>query len=305
MASSYLNIVTFLLTTVFYYLVLKPKLSFDSITNASKYKEYNTNNNLYLVIYFFLVILIQFIVNASIISSSCGGNLTQNLAASGTLTFIPWTLIFGIVIIVLLIYPGVKSAFSDVIGYYYVSGAANRLLTDLLINTQVNEKINNATTQQTSQATPAVPLSPTPLLGGKQIGGATKKDLEDAADMIIKICGNSALLINQMSPNNFQDYWTTLKPLLKDKYQSDAALADVKRDELFELVVTKDNVGEAMWYIYTGLLLTSITQLKISTRGCVSNPAEIAKNYQSYLENQEEIDAKQKQASSTVYTITN
>ena len=305
MASSYLNIVTFLLTTVFYYLVLKPKLSYESISNASQYKEYSINNNLYLVIYFFLVILIQFIVNASIISSSCGGNLTQNLAASGTLTFIPWTLIFGIVIIVLLIYPGVKSAFSDVIGYYYVSGAANRLLTELLINTQVNEKINNATTQQTSQATPAVPLSPTPILGGKQIGGATKKDLEDAADMIIKICGNSALLINQMSPNNFQDYWTTLKPLLKDKYQSDSALADAKRDELFELVVTKDNVGEAMWYIYTGLLLTSITQLKISTRGCVSNPAEIAKNYQSYLENQEEIDAKQKQASSTVYTITN
>ena len=37
-----------------------------------------------------------------------------------------------------------------------------------------------------------------------------------------------------------------------------------------------------MWYIYTGLLLTSLLQLKITTRGCVSNPKTMEENYQKF-----------------------
>ena len=37
MASSYLNIVTFLLTTLFYYMALKPSLPYSSLTDITKY----------------------------------------------------------------------------------------------------------------------------------------------------------------------------------------------------------------------------------------------------------------------------
>ena len=43
MASSYLNIVTFLLTTLFYYLAIKPSLSYDTLIDANKYKKYTSN----------------------------------------------------------------------------------------------------------------------------------------------------------------------------------------------------------------------------------------------------------------------
>ena len=327
MLGSYLNIITFLLTTVFYYLALKPSLKYDQLVNAAGYKQYIQSNNLYLVIYFLLVLVIQFIVNTSTITSKCGGNMSKNMGAAGTLTFIPWFLIFGVVIITILIFPGFKSAFSDVVGYYYISSAANKLLTELLINTSVNNKIENATGEEIidipeelpsapireelteeipinkkmSTKTPAVPIGTTKIIGG----AATKKELEEAADMIIKICGNTSLLINQMVPSNFVDYWNTLKPLVKEKYQTNQLLLDKKRDELFELVVTKDNVGESMWYIYTGLLITSITQLKIASRTCNTDPKDIAKNYQTYLDKQEKENKKQKQATSTVYTLTN
>jgi hypothetical protein len=33
--------------------------------------------------------------------------------------------------LILTIYPGFKSAFSDVIGYYWVYGSANKLITEL------------------------------------------------------------------------------------------------------------------------------------------------------------------------------
>ncbi len=130
-----------------------------------------------------------------------------------------------------------------------------------------------------------------------------KANMQQAADMIIKICGNTSILINQMVPSNFVEYWNILKPLMKPQYQTDGAEADAKRNQLFELVVTRDNIGEAMWYMYTGILITSIVQLKIATRGCITDPAQMAKNYQNYLTEQKAAKKQEKQATSTVYTL--
>ena len=40
-------------------------------------------------------------------------------------------------------YPGFKSAFSDVIGYFYVSSSANKLLTDLLVNKDIEKVLKH------------------------------------------------------------------------------------------------------------------------------------------------------------------
>jgi hypothetical protein len=58
-----------------------------------------------------------------------------------------------------------------------------------------------------------------------------------------------------------------------------------------------------MWYIYTGLLLTSIVQLKITTRGCNSNPKTMEANYQKFLEQEQKAKEQQEKTSAT-YTIT-
>ena len=251
-----------------------------------------------------LIIIIQFIVNASIITSTCGGSISENMGAAGLLTFIPWILIFGVVIAVIMIYPGFKSAFSDVIGYFYVSGAANNILTELLINPELEKALNNPQSVSNKEQ-----LAPTgEQTGGankKQRGGTTKQQLQEASDAIIKICGNNSILINQIVPSNFMDYWTTLKPLRKEKYQNDNSPETIDiQNKLFELVVTRDNVGEAMWYIYTGILITMIVQLKITTRGCKMNPATMTQNYDTYVANEQQNATQQEVATSTVYTIT-
>jgi len=283
MANSYLNILTFLLTTLVYYLALKPTLKYDDMTNTDNYNNYLNSNKLYLAVYFFAILVIQFIVNAYLITQTCGGNIAQNMSASGTFTFIPWSLIFGAVIVVLMVYPGFKSAFSDVVGYYYVAGSANKLLTELLVNKDIQNNIDADGASTVQQ----------------------KANMQQAADMIIKICGNTSILINQMVPSNFVEYWNILKPLMKPQYQTDGPQTDEKRNQLFELVVTRDNIGEAMWYMYTGILITSIVQLKIATRGCITDPAQMAKNYQNYLTEQKAAQKQEKQATSTVYTLTN
>lgn len=283
MASSYLNIVTFLLTTLFYYMALKPKLTYETLNNQTEFKSFTSNSYIYLAVYIFLVIIIQFMVNASIITSTCGGNISENIGSAGIFTFLPWILIFGVLVLVLTIYPGFKSAFSDVIGYYYVSSSANKILTDLLIDKDIQSKLDSDATMTPDK----------------------KVAMQSAADAIIKICGNTSILINQIVPDNFNNYWGILKPLMKEQYQSDGPAADSMKSKLFELVVTRDDVGEAIWYMYTGILLTSLVQLKIATKGCASNPKTMEKNYQKFVEEEQKAKATQEQATGTTYTITN
>jgi hypothetical protein len=284
MANSYLNIVTFLLTTLLYYYFLKPSLTLAILNDPEQKKEYASSSHMYLAIYLLLVMVIQFIVNSSIISSTCGGNITENMGAAGIFTFVPWTLIFGVLVVILTVYPGFKTAFSDVVGYYWISSEANTVLTELLIDPNIQKKIN-ADSQLTTQA--------------------QKDAMQSAADAIIKICGNTSVLINQIFPSNFESYWTILNPLKKPEYQDDAKGSTAKlKEDLFRLVVTKDNVGESMWYTYTGLLLTALVQLKITTRGCVSNPKTMEQNYQKFLASEEAAKKKNNLATSTSYTIT-
>jgi hypothetical protein len=230
---------------------------------------------------------------------------------------------------VLTVFPGFKGVFSDVIGYYSISKTANSLLTDLLINKNIEKSLSTngktrdgagTTSLPSSGEASALPIASntnigdstantTELSGGlqKQIGGNKneKQRLEDAADAIVKICGNTSILINQIVPSNFAKYWTILDPLMKPKYRNNSDLGIGIRDQLFTLTVQRDTIGESIWFIYTGILIASIVQMKIATRGCQSNLQAMEQKYQQYQqEEQQELDAKAK-LNETEYTITN
>jgi len=280
--SSVLNIITFILTTAFYYLLLKPTLTYDIMNNTEEYNYYTKSYYKSLGAYLALVLIVQFIMNITIVTAKCGGSVKTNILAAAAYTFFPWTLIFGVMMVVLVMYPGFKSAFSDVIGYFYVSSSANKVLTELLIDKNIQQEMDES--------------------------GATlkeKEDLQNAADAIIKICGNTSILINQIVPSNFVNYWSLLNPLMKQRFQIDSPETTSKRNQLFDLVVMRDTIGEMMWYLYTGVLLTSIVQMKISTTPCYLSPKQMEQNYQDFLKKEDEAQAKTTTAQSTVYTITN
>ena len=392
--SSYINVIAFVIITILYYF-LKPTLTLKR-DEAQKYKE---TRYVYLSIYLMIIILTQFFVNVSIIKSTCGGNIRENIGPAALFTFMPWLFIFGIMVVVLLLYPGFKSVFADVIGYFYISSAANEIITTLLINKDVEDamdkggepttsvpsekfdtsnevnpddgsanvtaKYDDAVKAQTAddnrnnpsevtppeqtnflnkpdsalpQANPApmdvatpilsdnydssilgpsvAPSAPTlnditPKSGGKKekrnlkMRGGGPKELQDAAEIIVKICGNMSVLINQITPENFTGYWKILTPLMKPKYQSEdnTVETDKLKNDLFQLVVTRDNVGESMWYIYAGILVTSIVQLKIATRGCVKSTTQMEKDYQSFLDEEAVAKANKDKQEETTYTL--
>lgn len=372
--SSYINVIAFVIITILYY-SLKPTLTLKH-DEAQKYKE---TRYVYLSIYLMIIILTQFFVNVSIIKSTCGGNITANIGPAALFTFMPWLFIFGIMVVILLLYPGFKSVFADVIGYFYISSAANEIITTLLINKEVEDAMDkggepsfnttdasappppyskpDTTNYITSDITPSAPpesaisTTPTqesipivlaepiqpgalinsipegstpgkvvdtlqlpPTSGGRKTvikrreqikKGGGKKEMQDAAEIIVKICGNMSVLINQITPENFDGYWKILTPLMKPKYQNENNTVETEKlkNDLFQLVVTRDNVGESMWYIYAGILVTSIVQLKIATRGCVKSTAQMEKDYQSFLDEEAVAKANKDKLEETTYTL--
>jgi FtsH-binding integral membrane protein len=79
-------------------MVMKPKLKYDYLLDPAKYNKYISNVYLYLACYLLLVIVVQFVVNSYVITSMCGGSVTENMGKAGFYTFIPWTFLYGVLL---------------------------------------------------------------------------------------------------------------------------------------------------------------------------------------------------------------
>ena len=261
---SYVSIIIFILTTLLYFSSVpvfgKPVLSLDEnggLTDDDLISYYSKCRPT-LAVYLLVIIVTQFILNITYLINKCGGDAAKNIGAAAYYTFFPWLLIFGIMLAMLSAFPKLKSVFSDVVGYYFVSMESNEILSSILIDT--NMKIAIDGTQEPTQ----------------------KTAMMESAEAILKICGNKSLLINQIYPENFSKIWDLLKPLMKEGMSDNI---DIKK-QLLALVVSKDNTGESMWYIYTAILVTSIVYYNLATRGCIRDAKSIKANYDKYLESE-------------------
>lgn len=271
---SFLSLIFFTIVTIIYFSfpsIGKPHLTLSDLNNDSS--TYYSKNLYSLGFYLGVVIFSQFFLNIGFLTSKCQGSIDQNISTAALYTFIPWLLIFGVLMGFLIIYPGFKTAFSDVIGYFVVAGSANKIFSSIMLGSDLNEMIN------------------------KTDDPSKKDELTKAAEAIIKICGNKSILINQMNTNNFMEIWDTLKPLMiSGSYENQ----DLKQ-QLLDLVILKDNIGEALWYIYTAILISSIVYYNLETNGCVKTVNQIKAEQDAYNQQQEQIE-KQKQLSDTTYT---
>ena len=127
--------------------------------------------------------------------------------------------------------------------------------------------------------------------------------MQQSADALLKIFGNSSILINEISPKGFDTSWELLRPLMKDRYKQDTDEIKKIRDDFFKLVATRDNVGETFWYIYTGLFITSWVKLQISQKKCSQSVTTMEENQAKFEEAQQKARDKQAKLESTVYTL--
>jgi hypothetical protein len=272
------SIVVFLIATILYFFYLKKPLTVGVLSNPEQEAALASGNFRAVGIYLLLVIVSQFFVNVSAIRYKCETSIQESFAGGAMISLLPWTLIFGATVLAILMWPGFKQAFSNVFGYLAVSMVAGEVLNDLLLNTSVEEALK--------------PIELDPSLSPEETAQRQKAklDMQRSAESIIKLFGNTSVMINQIVPENFRDYWSILMPLKKPQYdnmseESGTELARLK-EELLRAVVLRDNVGEFCWYFYTAILVFLVVQYNLATRACAMNPAVMAAKYQKFVESE-------------------
>jgi len=276
------NIFIFILVTIAYYLFAKPSFSLADTESESSITAVLSNQKWMSMIYFLVIITIQVIINAMAIINRCGDGSANNIFSAFKITIIPWVFIFGIMMTFVMAFPGVKSAFSDVIGYLAVSYSSNKVVSELLVDSEIEQKMNE-----------------------EGMDEASKVSMRQTAQAIVGILGNMSMLINQIVPANFMSFWKTLVPLMKPIYKDnpDSQETLALKQKFLSLSITRDNVGESCWYIYTGIFVIFLVQSYLIEYKCDIDPRIMNERYDEYKKKEKEEEEKKAQANSVKYKM--
>lgn len=220
-----------------------------------------TQGLVWMIIYYLLLVLVMFNFNSKIIEEKCYGNKNLSLAVFATL--VPWITIFVTLNIILTILPGWKAPFSNTLGYLVANLAG--------LNSVVNELFEPPGTKNNSK-------------GEMYMSGPVAMAVE-------RIYGNKALIVNEITPGNFESFFSSMNELFKSKYKvkgSDDQLRIKKK--LKGLIILKDMVAEWLWYVLTGILTASVSTNYILSQNCNLSVKELeqrARDIQNQRENDE------------------
>lgn len=246
MDTSALSLVFFIIITLIYYLspIGKPYLTVEDLIKPNYLETYNSSAMPALFLYLIAILVVEYIIGLSSMMSKCGSP-TQAASAAFISVVVPWIFIFGVIVCILLVYPGFKGTFSNVIGYAIVVGPATKLFSKMLTNIE-----------------------------------------------------RSDMMINEITPANFEIMWNTLKPLMQA-----GAFDDLQyKKELLDIVTKRDNIGEIVWYVYGAILVSSIVTYNLATSNCQQTPEQIKAQHDAYIKEQEDAELAKEQ-NSTEYTV--
>jgi hypothetical protein len=193
-------------------------------------------------LYIIAVLSSQFFLNIRQLSTLCKGSST--LGGAALITLLPWTMIGSGIMGGLYLYPGWKQPFSNTFGYGIAKLAGiNSVLFKLL---------------------KPKPTSDTKL----------KKTLDD-------IYTNPSLFINQITPDNFNDFIKNGVGQRDSMFVSGAANMPAIH-QFYNIIRVKDLVSEFMWYALGGLLVTTISYNNIVNSTCNNSVKEMKKRHNQY-----------------------
>jgi hypothetical protein len=221
----------FIITTI--YFILKYKIT-DSV-----------QSKIYAGVYILLLVAGEYIINLNLTNTMCG---TNQYDTALFITLVPWLFIFGLLYVVLAIFPGWLAPFSNTFGY----GITKLFGLTKFFNDIMKSKID---------------------LGNEQ--GPMGEALEH-------ILTDNSLLINEITQSNFERFWTNMQGIFKATSYTEA-----NKSNLLSFVRLKDTVSEYIWFMLTGTLVTSVSYNYVVNKGCNQSVAEMKKRRKAYEENLE------------------
>lgn len=212
------------------------------------------------LVYIGILLVGMYVINLNITKTMCGS--TQPGTAL-MVTAIPWSLVFGVTILMLLAFPGWLSPFSNTIGYLIAKLAGVNSVADKVIAPKA-----------VTQTTP----------------GATKV----ASEALEQIYSDKALLINQLTPENFEGFWNKMS---QAKLLNQGAAKF--KEQLYNIIRLKKLVAELVWALLSGGLASSISTSYIQNTACQQSAKEMIQRHNQY----EDEDNNEKPKEKRVYDV--
>jgi hypothetical protein len=259
----------FILTTIFAML----RYITSKIDIQDRKIEYKDTNLTWTIVYILLIVVGNYFINLNLTTVICGTTQWTNTLL---ITIIPWVLIFGLIILLLILIPGWLAPFSNTIGY----GLVKLMGLDELI-----DKI----------------LKPKSFIeaGKKQTSLVEERIISDNLQMIYS---DRSLLINEISPLNFENFWNNMeKGGLLTKEATNTKFPTL-RNGLFNFVILKNIIAEYVWYLLCGGLVTSVAYNYIVNSTCQRSVAQMSATHQAYMELQDKLTDHASQQQQPIYT---
>lgn len=235
-------------------------------------------------IYFLLVIISQYIISLLAIKEKCGNN---DYVAAFSVTSLPWVFIFGMLYIVMSIFPSWKSPFANTFGYGATRLAGIRtLLVDNILK-------KDAYKQEGGYRKMAKRFI--------QRGGADENEsspissIKEMTKALQHIYSDPSLLMNEITLENYDTFWTRMKPLFKSN-------ANDYKDQLLKMVLLKDIISECIWYLLTGFLVTSMVSNSIANTQCKFSLKEMKRSQDASVKALNKAEEKKGEDTPKVYT---
>ena len=181
--------------------------------------------------YLLITIIIQFQLNSMIAKDNC--KETDQLVTAFIATMLPWIGIFFTINVLLLLFPGWISPFSNTLGYLiaYLGGIKSSFVKML----KTPESIDKSN------------------VGDK----ALLKSIE-------YMYSDTSTIVNELNTLNFEDSMNRLKPLFNDEAINDPSM----QKDLFKFIIMKDTIGELVWLLLSGTMAINVAYVYIINAKC-------------------------------------
>lgn len=243
-------------STLVYFMLATLCFLFFTLFNIFNSKDTNTinqakNNNIINFIYILLLVVGSYYINANVSKAMCRSSQSVQWNYVMMATLLPWVIIFLTLYFILGIFPGWISPFSNTVGYMFISILGLEGTLKKIIKTYEDAK---------------------------------PKGDNDLIKAINNIDNNKAKFVNQINIDqaNFEQFIKLMQQnqLLKSNIDPLNIIQDPNILELYKLLTIKHVIGQVVWYILAGILISSVSYNYIINISCEKSLEEIKANYE-------------------------
>jgi hypothetical protein len=244
------SVFTFFLITLFYF--------------VAKYKTANSMSTMLSIIYIIAVVSTQISINTALAKSICNNSQSMNVGILATV--FPLLFIFGLLQLLLTIFPGWVEPFSNTFGYGMTKLVG---LHDLMKRLLVSPQFNAAPEKKIINAVNNIYNDPSIFIN--QFSYANREDFNKVWDN--SYAGGKGIFVNSAGP----------APIPYSPANPNPKPGSHLYQEFRNMVKLKDIVGTFVWYILVGVIMTSRSYNYIISQPCSLNATVAQKAVDNYI----------------------